>query len=398
MTMSRQQWQRLLPQLVHAQQHIPLYRDLWADAGIDVRDFRGAEDLARLPLLTRRHLRDAPLEARLDPRHSAARLREFTTSGSTGEPLQLRFDRGTLRRRQMRFLRALWQSGYRPGQKVMLISSRPSHSVKRVSRVASLARWHYVDLYAGEAQLLRTYQRIAPRVLYGPLSTLQTLASSLSRGGEYPRPRVVISTSEQLLPGVARQLGQVFSTTVTDFYGSTEIGLVAWKPARCSSYLTASSDLLLEFAASQNPQGFEHGFEQLILTDLAGGSMPLFRYETGDLVRRDSAQSGVPIAEFSGKQLDHLRMKDGTRIAPYAVDGALVDLPGLLRYQVVQQADLSLQLSIEARDGSVVEAALRALDQLCGGQLPIHARESSLSPGARLHKARPVTSLVRDLQ
>ena len=237
--------------------------------------------------------------------------------------------------------------------------------------------------------LLRAYQDIAPQVLYGPLSTLRTLAGLVARAGEYPRPRAVISTSEQLLPGAARQLSEVFSTTVTDFYGLTEIGLVAWKPAGSASYRTDTSGLLLEYSAVPNQAGLEH----LVLTELAGGSMPLFRYQTGDLVRRESARSGAPIAEFTGKQLDHLQMKDGTRIAPYAVDGVLVDLPGLLRYQVVQQADLSLQLSIEATDGQVLVAARSALDQLCGSQLPIQVQAFPTSVSTS-HKARPVTSFA----
>src|SRR5690606_31285739 len=192
-----------------------------------------------------------------------AALRPFSTSGSSGEPLALLLDRGTRRRRQLRFLRALWRCGYRPGQSLMLISSRPSGSVQRVSPLARLFGWHYVDLYAGAAQIARDFLRIRPTVLYGPQQALLLLAAAVNRCEPIDhRPRLLISTSEQLSASAERHLREAFGTGVTDFYGLTECGLVAWRaPGQCG-YDVAHEDLHLEFfAQSETP-----GYAQLAVT------------------------------------------------------------------------------------------------------------------------------------
>lgn len=382
-------WGALHRRLIHAQLHIPLYRDLWRRSAIDVRRFRGMQDFATLPALTRRHLMDSRLEDRLDPAYPARALRPYFTSGSTGEPLQWLFDDLTLRRRQFRFLRALWGSGYRPGQSIMLVSSRSTQNVKSVSRWARFARWHYVDLYDGEQTMLHAYRRILPGVLYAPLNALRMIADAAGSLRDLPPPRLLISTGEQLAGSAAIHLREAFGTSVTDFYGMTETGVVAWKPAGAVAYHIDRS-MYLEFIPL--PDG--NGCEQLVITDMTAGAMPLFRYLPGDLVRRDVGLPGAPVIELEGKQLDCLLLPDGHRISAYRVDEALGTLPGLARYEVLQQADLALDVRIRADAQEVHAAARAALVELCNGQVPVRIEAWPTDMAAPRHKARPVRSLA----
>ena len=195
MTLSRRQWQGLLSQLRHAQQGIPLYRELWGRHGIDVRDLRQPADLARLPLLTRADLLAAGTQGRLAAQHARGALRATRTSGSSGTPLTVLLDRRTRRRRQWRFLRALLACGYRPGQRLMLVSSRPSDTIQQVSPLAGLARWHYIDLYAGADRMADAFLAVRPQVLYGPQHALLLLAAELQqRGVPVPAPGLLVST------------------------------------------------------------------------------------------------------------------------------------------------------------------------------------------------------------
>lgn len=390
MTPSPRQWPKLLRQLRLAQQHIPLYRELWSRAGVDVRHFRTPEDFLRLPLVTRPQLLEAGERGRLDARFDIRRLRGLSTSGSAGEPLSLRFDRGSLRRRQWRFLKALWRSGYRPGHRVMLLSSRPSHAVQKVSAPARLAGWHYIDLYAGEAAMAEAFTRIKPHLLYGPLHALLLMAPALQRKGIPHRPRVLVSTSEQLTPTAERQLQQTFGTAVTDFYGLTECGLVAWRVAGASHYDGAHEDLFLELI----PAPGADAPVQLAVTDLDGGSMPLYRYLTGDLVRHDARHDGFAVSGFAGKQVDALLLPDGRRVIAYLVDEALSQVDGLRRYRVEQQPDLRVHLAVDARDAAAAQAACAALAAVCEGRLEVELLPEIPAPSLLSHKARPIVSLA----
>lgn len=382
-------WPRLKRNLVDAQQYIPFYRELWSRAGIDTRSLRSIDDLQRLPIVTRRDLIAAGTQARLDARHAASGLRGFSTSGSTGEPLQLLFDKASLRRRQIRFLRALWACGYRPGQRAMLVSSRPSGSVKQVTKLASFLRWHYIDLYAGERAMAEAFTRIRPRLLYGPQNALLALASATSGKPAVHPPRLLVSTSERLTVSAERVLQAHFRTNVTDFYGLTEVGLIAWRRGGAHRYDCATRDVLMEFVGEDAT-----GCSQLVVTDLTGGSMPLYRYATGDLVRRDASPPQARVVEFAGKQLDSLLMPDESRIAPYLVDGALAEIEGLIRYRIVQNRDLGIHAWIEADSDAVVARARTALDRLCAGRVPLLVQPSDFADEPLAHKARPVTSLA----
>lgn len=361
-----------------------MYRELWRSHGIAIADLRGPEDLIRLPLIHRQQLRDAGTRGRLDDRYRG-RLRNFGTSGSTGEPLELLFDEVTLRRRQWRFLRALWACGFRPGMRVMLVSSRSSKSVKQVSRIAALMRWHYVDLYEGEQQMLKAFERVRPHVLYAPQNALLSLVAAARGTRAKHTPRVLVSTSERLTDAAERTLQEHFGVSVTDFYGMTEMGLVAWRRAGARSYDYAASDVHLEFL----PTG-DRDLLQVVATDLRGGSMPFYRYATGDLVRLE----GDRLAGFGGKELDSLLMPDGTRIAPYLVDGALGRIEGLIRYRIVQNPDFSISASIEATTLQAAGHAQQALRALICDQVPV-ALVQEFEPGTPTHKLRPIVSLAR---
>lgn len=386
--MNARRWAALQRHLLHAQENIPLYRDLWRRHGVDVRELRSPGDLARLPLLTREALRAAGTDARLDPRHAGGALQSLTTSGSSGEPLQLLIDAVSRRRRQWRFLRALAACGYRPMDRLMVISSRPSASLRKVSPLASFCGWHYVDLYEGVEQMARDFLRLRPRLLYGPQNALMLLAGAISRTeARGLQLRAVVSTSEPLSMAATRRLREVFGCEVADFYGLTECGLVAWRPPGRRRYQLAEADLHLEYLP------LELGTQsELVITDLAGGSMPLYRYCTGDLVQREPAAQGASVVAFMGKQLDAICLPDGARIAPYRIDGALSDIAGLERYRVVQQTDFALQVEIEARGVEATTVAKAALEQLCGGQLRVTVAAGCRPVEGLRHKARPIVS------
>ena len=369
--------------IAEAFQHVPLYQRLWGNPGSFPRQ------LVDLPLLTKADLLSSDPDERLDRRFAGRPLKQLSTSGSTGQPLTLLLDRATERRRQARFLWALWRCGYRPGQRLMLISSRPANAIKQVSPWARLARWHYADLYLGADELVNRYRQIRPDVVYGPLSALLTL-------GEAPHghhaPRTVISTSEQLTPSMEQRVKASLGVDVTDFFGMTELGLVACKLGGSPRYVTPKGAFILEYL----PCNDASGLERLVVTDLAAGAMPFIRYDTGDLVRRDFTRPDLPIVEFAGKQLDFLTRPDGSRVSPYEIDRALGELAGMRQYHVIQESDYSVHayLTTDGGDAADLKGAEEGLRALCA-PLPVHLHADASPVTAASNKSRPVISHVR---
>jgi phenylacetate-CoA ligase len=378
------------------QKHVPMYADLWRDIDFNSGDYSQPEQFSQVPILRKSDLLARTPQQRLDQRFAGQRLSQDRTSGSTGQPLELLIDKATKRRRSIRFLRALVTSGYRPGNRFMLISSRSSGSIKTISPWARLARWHYVDLYLGAEVVHREYERIRPTMVYGPLSSLTALAESLRSSSRVsPLPVLAISTAEQLTTTARRLLESVFTKTVTDFYGATELGLVAWRNAACGAYSTFDNDFLLEYLPSTDMPGFE----RLIVTDLHAGSMPLVRYDTGDLVCRRQIGDESRIHELVGREVDCLWLKDGQRVSPYAIDGVLSEAKGVQQYCVIQQRSFDVEVTVAA--SMVFHPQLQA---------DLSARLAALCPDLKItvttvsepilvttNKARSVRSLVRNL-
>ncbi len=102
------------------------------------------------------------------------------------------------------------------------------------------------------------YLRTRPAVLYGPLSTLLLLGETV-RAAKFAgcRPRLIISTAEELREFHRRQLAATLCENVADFYGMSELGLLAWRGPDDATYTALSSQFVLEFLPSSAGPEFE---------------------------------------------------------------------------------------------------------------------------------------------
>lgn len=372
---------RLLSLMTDASRHVELYRRLWSAAGFPL-------DLQKTPLLDKSFLRACNPEHRLHDKRRGRRLAAELSSGSSGEPMAVHFDRATRRARQMAFLRALLHCGYRPGQRCLLLTSR------RDSKWSALARWHYASIAEATEALAERLTQLNPRLLYGPLSTLELLAEHLANHAAPPEAlKLVVSTAEQLTPERQRTLEQGFGVPVADFYGMTEFGLVAYRPPGRPVYVAARRSLVLEFM----PVPDDHAVERLVITDLAERTSPLIRYDTGDFVRRDLARPDHPILEFAGREFDCILLPNGERVSPYRIDVALEHLPDLRAFEVVQQRDLSIDVTIDvtAADAERIRGAIaNRLTALLGPATPFRIAAGAIRRGPSGMKYRPIRSLA----
>ena len=360
--------------------HVELYRRLWNVADVDA-------DLQRSQLLDKTALRGARLEDRLHGGRRNRRLTAELSSGSSGEPMTTYSDPSALRARRLAFLRALLRCGYRPGQRILLLTSR-----RGGNRWSALVRWHYASIGDDTAALAARVTEVAPQVLYGPLSTLELLAEHVAQHGlRLPALKLVVSTAEQLTAERRKTIEQGFGVPVADFYGMTEFGLVAYRRPGSDFFVPARPSLVLEFIAVPH----DRAVEQLVISDLAERSCPLIRYDTGDFVHRDLAHADRPIVEFAGRDFDCILLPNGERISPYRIDVALEHLPDLRAFEVVQQSDLSIDVTIDVAAGEadrIRHAIAGKLSALFGNAMPFRIAAGVIQRERAGAKFRPIRS------
>jgi phenylacetate-CoA ligase len=79
----------------YAAAHVPHYRDAFRAEGLDPREIRTADDLARLPLVTKGDVQRDPARFVAETRSGREAI-VFRTSGSTGVPLAIAHDRRSM--------------------------------------------------------------------------------------------------------------------------------------------------------------------------------------------------------------------------------------------------------------------------------------------------------------
>jgi phenylacetate-CoA ligase len=374
---------KLAALLKHARATVPFYRDLFDERGISAGQLRDPDVLESLPVLTKAQLQQAG-EKLLSDRYPAERRTFELTSGSSGQPFATHFDREYVIAKNLRFLRALLTCGYRPGKKLMLITERPT------TRMSALRRWLYCPLDAPPEEHATRLSGFQPAYLYGCMTPLRLLAQHLSdTGAPFTPPRAVISTAEMLDPGTRALLERVFRAPVLDFYGMTEMGLVAWQAGAGAPYNVATDGILIERIAVPSAPGWY----RLVMTNLDLWAMPMIRYDTGDTGAYGGAH-GHDLLRIEGRSVDCIVGPEQRLISPFQLTSALQDVDGLRRFRIRQTRPDEIEVDLETDAAASVKGeTIARLTPLLGASFRIKPQivgELGTGPGG---KFRVVESL-----
>ena len=318
-----------------AYDNVPYYRRLFDEARLRPDDVRSTDDLVRLPVTTKAQLQQLPLDALLDRRAPRRSLRSERSSGSTGRPFEVFYDAAFHTTRRLLFLRGLRAAGYRPGERVLLVTAPGSGRRSR-----PLPGWHYLSFHEPPERLAERFARLRPHRLYGCVTPLRLMAEQL--GGRQRTgwtPRGVVTTAETLDKPTRTLLEEAFRCPVFDFYGLTEMGLVASECARRQGRHVAEDVFVVE----EVPVESGEGLRRLVVTNLESRAMPFIRFDTGDAGRLAPAErcscgrTFTLLARVEGRVADCVRLMDGRIVAPYALTCALEAVAGLHRFRIVQR-------------------------------------------------------------
>ncbi|MGK7866340.1 phenylacetate--CoA ligase family protein [Falsiroseomonas sp. E2-1-a20] len=388
--LERLQARRLSRLLTHAASTVPYYRDLFARSGVAPGDVRGPADLAKLPISTKADLQAAGLPARTSTAFAPCGLQNAVTSGSSGRPFTVRYDPGFVDLRQAAFLRAMRAAGYRPGQRVMLLSNGERRPPPR------WLRWHHIPSEQTPEEHLGAYLELRPAILYGfrtPLAQLALAARPL--GDALHRPRAVVSTAESLDRPTRRLLGEVFGAPVHDLYGMTETGLLGWQCTPGGAYHLAEDVTIVELLTVPGQAA-----RRIVVTVLGLLGTPMIRYDTGDLAVAgpdrpcDCGCTLARVLRIEGRLVDCVHLPGGSLLSPYHLTEPLEErLAGIDRFQVIQEAPDAVTVRLQgpradtAAVAREVEALLRPI--LGHGMAIRVVRAPSLDPPPG-HKFRAV--------
>ncbi len=367
--------ERVRAMVRHAYDHVPYYRERWDAHGVNVGQVQGVDDLPKLPVLTKADVREAGDALKSRP---LRRLVHGHTSGTTGSPLSLWYDRSVLVANVVAYRRQQRWAGMAPGDWCALFLGRVVVPIEQ--RRAPFWRPDYVQrqlwcssFHLSEATLpiyLQELRRRKIRFIEGYPSTLFILARHLIRHGERLPLQGVLTSSETLHAVQRETMVEAFDAPVFDFYGLAERALFA---GECERH--GGKHLFDEYGVTEltdRDGGTVPAGESGILTgtSLWNFGMPLIRYQTSDVSRllSDRCECGrglSRLADVTTKAEDIVVTPDGRFVSPSVLTHPFKPFDQILKSQIVQDEPDHVLVSIvpsaafSAEHRAQLEAGLR---------------------------------------
>lgn len=351
------QWQRLKRLLEHCEREVPYYRRRWRELGITVADVRNLDDYAQLPLLTKADIRQHFDELKADSWRG--RLLYKATGGSTGDPMRFGYTRESYERRTAVMWRGYDWAGSRMGRRTLFLWGGAVGEPSRMQQIkerlynAAFARRVLNSFNMTEANMADfadEIDRYRPQVIVGYVGPLVRLAQWLiDHGRQLARPDGIIGAAESLHEFQRKIIEQAFGCPAYNTYGCREFMLIASECDRREGLHVNADHLVVELLRPPDTPTERPG--EIVVTDLFNYGMPFVRYLNGDVAtatsKHCSCGRGLPLLQrVDGRLLDAIRSPAGHLLPGEFFPHMLKDVPGLLRFQVVQRRLDQLELAL----------------------------------------------------
>ncbi len=342
------QEQRLNALLQHCWANSRWYQPQLAQAGYSPDIHWTLDDLRRLPITTKAHIRDNT-DAFIAKNYNKAELNTAKTGGSTGVSLNLYFDERCQALRNGAQMFADNLAGWNIGDRVAAVWGNPPKpsTAKAKLRAQLLDRTLYLDTMDLNARsmsaFVEAWRTFKPQVIFGHAHSIFIFAQFLLDNGITDiRPTGIVATSMMLLQHERAAIEQACGCAVTNRYGCEEVGLIAVECEQHKGMHINAHHVILESIDSNN-QPCEPGTAgKLVVTDLNNYGMPLLRYRVEDVgvlaSRQCSCGRTTPLLErLEGRVADFLKKPDGGQVAGVSlVERTLTKVPGVAQMQLVQ--------------------------------------------------------------
>lgn len=374
--------------LRHAYQHTAYYRQALDERGIRPDQIDSIEALQRVPLLDR-----STCVRTLDARTANAPPRVAITkqtSGTTGEPVVVRYNAESRHWRDATRWRGYGWGGYRIGMRAFHYWG---HSMPPTSRVARAKVWldHAVkrDCYVdctprGDAALQAAVDQLRafkPHVMVAYAAGASALAryvleKNLRDWDDIP----VLVGAERLWPAEREQIGKAFGPAF-ETYGCREVMLIA---SECDAHdgMHASMENLIVEIVVREPDGTVRAAKpgetgEIAITDLHNLACPMIRYITGDLAvarakeRCSCGRELERLGPIEGRVTETLRDGDGNAVNGLIFNILFSSLPHDVRkFQIVQRLDGSVVMKVVPKGDALSSTSSGMINAFAEKYLP----------------------------
>ena len=345
-----------LNRVLSAARRSAFYRGRLQDAAVGPRGLSSLEDLASLPPLERAEVQRLGIDGLRGPGVVCLR-RE--TSGSTGQPVEVRWSREMMAWVDAANRRSLEWIGVTPGdRRVVVRQASSSPHLQRLRRIAfNSARITPQELFDADyrEEEIAALRRNPPRMVLGNTKSVHVLAVALEDRTPI-QVGAVVTGAGALHEHYQHAMERAFSCPVYNRYGAIETGQIAHPCGEVGLRHLASEVVLVEIVRDDGSPADPGELGNVLVTCLRNRAMPLIRYRLGDLASVAAEPCpcgrGLPVLEqLVGRTNEVLVRPDGGVVLSGAMVDELLAVAGssLLEFKIVQHEDLSVEILVVQR-------------------------------------------------
>lgn len=360
--LGRVQFKRLRRIVAHAYEHSSFYASHYDAHGFHPRDLKSCEDIQHIPIVRRGQIKGVPGET-LVTRPDIHGLHGHTTSGSSGMPMTIYFDKRDMTLWMYLWLRAYMLAGLKLTDTLVILCGPVSIYRKGFWRKLGLLRRDYYNVHEPAEEIRRGISEKYDRLdaLRGSPGDLVNLACEVRKHGAFPMPRLVFTCAGAIDDRARDCITEAFGTPPLDFYGAVENGVIAFQtPDSGGRYYVNEDFTLLE---SEPAPYLSDNEGKAILTSLYRRTTPIIRYEIGDVIDfGDGARDAGARIRFKtingilGKYSSYVALPDGTVVSPRLIKQNIAQVGNIRKFQLIQDRIDHAVIRIEKADGYTPEA------------------------------------------
>ncbi len=282
------------------------------------------------------------------------------TSGSTGTPLTILQDVGKRARNTADTIYFAGRGNFKIGKKLIFIKLW-AEEVKKSNFTAWLQNIRMVNVtdlsdayFASLIEELKNDK--SQKGILGYVSALTQLCKYLDKTNSPPiacNITSIIAISECLTDYCKTSMEKYFGVPVMSRYSNIENGIIAQQvPERGNEYLINWASYYVEILDLEQDIPLNAGeLGRIVITDLFNYSMPLIRYDTGDLGSMSMSSAGDLVLDtIQGRKLDTIFDTNG-RVISSAVVWELEYYNQIKQFQLIQtsQKSYTFKLSLDEK-------------------------------------------------
>lgn len=403
--------ERLRSLVRHAGHHVPYYRELFEDTGIDAEHFGISTDWARIPILEKETLR-ARFDALVSRTDHSLEAPRNASGGSTGQPVSFLSDLALYQVMDAFLYVCFSWAGWKPGERCLHLwggTETPRHPGLRHRLKGWLSGRIVFPVYSyGEEAFARWLSRIRrsrPTIIYAYPSVAAAFAQWLeAEGHRMEGLKGIFCSAEVLLPAQRAVMERAFGVRVFNQYGCREAPAVACECPEGSLHIFEDCNHV-EFVDATDAG------KRVVVTPLWNYAQPLLRYDLGDLGEPVDGPCpcgrGYPRMKLAvGRRNDHLLSLDGGHVYPSFFIHLLDGKEWIRHFQIRQESrDRVVFILEEAAPGAfereragLKAELLPALEQRMGGPVSLELVLTPSIDRTRSGKFRYVVNALEEAQ